>query len=188
MQLTAALKDNDHLRQLLAWRQSGPQAAWNLKLARVVGQDPANWWHTIQIDLGSRDGIVPNVPVIVQEGFVGRISTVGLTTSQVLLVGNPNCKVSATVFSDKTSELGVITGGSGPLDNSLVTLSYLSSTSNLKPGQIVKTSGESSLTRGGIVIGQVVENAHLVEMGYSEVRVKLAANLSSLEEVWVMMP
>ncbi len=188
MQLTAALRENEHLRQLLAWRQSGPQAAWNLKLARVVGQDPANWWHTIQIDLGSRDGILPNVPVLVPEGFVGRVSTVGLTTSQVLLIGNPNCKVSATVFSDKTSELGVITGGGSPLDNSLVTLSYLSSPGNLKPGQLVKTSGESSLTRGGIVIGQIVENAHMVEMGYAEVRVKLAANLSSLEEVWVLMP
>ena len=188
MQLTAALRENDHLRQLLAWRQSGPQAAWNVKLARVVGQDPANWWHTAQIDLGSRDGMQVNLAVIVPEGFVGRISSVGLTTSQVLLIGNPNCKVSAMAWSDRTGELGVITGGASPTDNSLVTLSYLASSSNLKPGQIVKTSGESTLTRGGIVIGQVAENPHQAEMGYSEVRVKLAANLNSLEEVWVMLP
>jgi len=74
------------------------------------------------------------------------------------------------------------------MDNSLVTLSFLSSSSNLKPGQIVKTSGESGLTRGGITIGQIAENVHQVEIGYGEVRVKLAANLNSLEEVWVLMP
>jgi rod shape-determining protein MreC len=188
MQLTAALRENEHLRQLLAWRQTGQQSAWNVKLARVVGQDPANWWHTAQIDLGSRDGMQVNFAVVTPEGFVGRISSVGLTTSQVLLIGNPNCKVSALVLSDKTSELGVITGGASPTDNSLVTLSYLASSSNLKPGQTVKTSGEGGLTRGGIVIGQVVENPHQVDIGYSEVRVKLAANLNSLEEVWVMLP
>jgi len=141
MQLDAALRENNHLRQLLAWRQSGPQSGWNLKLARVVGQDPANWWHTIQIDLGSRDGMQTNLAVVVPEGFVGRISTVGLTTSQVVLIGNANCKVAVVAGTDKAGEHGVITGGASPMDNSLVTLSFLSSSSNLKPGQIVKTSG-----------------------------------------------
>lgn len=188
MQAEAVFRENEHLRQLLSWRQRTPQSLWNLKLARVVGQDPANWWHTIQIDLGSRDGMQTNLTVLVPEGFVGRISSVGLTTSQVALIGNPNCKVSAIIASDKTGELGVITGGSGPLDSSLVTLSYLSNTNNLKPGQIVRTSGEGGLTRGGIVIGQVAENAKIVELGYAEVRVKLSANLNSLEEVWVLMP
>jgi rod shape-determining protein MreC len=188
MQAEAALRDNEHLRQLLNWRQRTPQALWNLKLARVVGQDPANWWHTIQIDLGSRDGMQTNLPVLAPEGLVGRISAVGLTTSQVILIGNPNCKVAAIVASDKAGEMGVVTGGASPLDNSLVTLSYLSNTGNVKPGQIVRTSGQGGLTRGGIVIGQIAEEAHQVEIGYAEVRVKLAANLSSLEEVWVLMP
>jgi rod shape-determining protein MreC len=189
MQAEAVFRENERLRQLVNWSKSSPQSLWNPRLAHVVGQDPANWWHTIQIDLGSRDGMQPNLPVVVAEGFVGRISTVGLTTSQVVLIGDPNCKVSASVaLSDRTSELGVITGGASPVDNSLVTLSYLSSATSVKPGQIVRTSGESSLTRKGIVIGQIAESAHEVEIGYAEVRVKLAANLNSLEEVWVLMP
>lgn len=188
MQQDALLRENEHLHQLLNWRQSPPQSLWNLKLARVVGQDPANWWHTIQLDLGSRDGMQTNLTVLVPEGLAGRITAVGLTTSQVTLIGNPNCKVAALVESGKAPEHGIIIGGTGPLDTSLVTLSYLSSSSSLKPGQIVKTSGEGGLTRGGVVIGQVVEEVHQVEIGYGEVRVKLAANLNSLEEVWVLMP
>jgi rod shape-determining protein MreC len=193
MQAEAVFRENEQLSQLLNWRRLPHQAQWNLKLARVVGHDPANWWHTIQIDLGSRDGMQTNLPVIVAEGaaagFVGRISAVGLTTSQVVLIGSPNCKVSASVAtSERTRELGVITGGAGAVDNSLITLSYLASTNNLKPGQIVSTSGESTLTPKGIIIGQVAEDARQLEIGYAEVRVKLAANLNSLEEVWVLMP
>jgi cell shape-determining protein MreC len=30
------------------------QLPWRLKLANVVMRDPANWWRTVQIDLGSR--------------------------------------------------------------------------------------------------------------------------------------
>jgi rod shape-determining protein MreC len=191
MQAEAASRENERLRQLLNWRQHAPQSLWNLKLARVVGQDPANWWQTIQIDLGSRDGMQTNLPVIVPDGFVGRISAVGLTSSEVLLIGNPNCKVAAKILSDRTDkpgELGVITGGARPLGNSLVTLSYLAGTNNIKPGQFVATSGESTLTRAGIAIGQVAEQAQMTELGYAEVRVKLAVNLNSLEEVWVLLP
>lgn len=187
MQAEALLRENERLRRQLNWRQEAPQSLWNLKLARIVGHDPANWWHTLRIDLGSRDGIRTNMSVIVPEGFVGRVSAVGLTTSQVMLIGNQNCKVSAVVEAGKTPELGVITGGAGPIDNSLVTLSYLASPGNLKPGQTVRSSGDGGLTRGGIVIGQIAESPRQVDIGYSEVRVKLAVNLSSLEEVWVLM-
>lgn len=187
MQAEAVFRENERLRQLLNWRQEPPQSLWNLKLARVVGHDPANWWHTVQIDLGSRDGIQTNLSVIVPEGFAGKISSVGLTTSQVTLVGDPNCKVAAAVDYGKNPEFGVVTGGAGPINDSLVMLSYLSGTNNIKPGQIVRTSGQGGLFRAGIVIGQVAEQASLAEIGYAEVRVKLAVNLNSLEEVWVLM-
>jgi len=191
MQSQAIFHENERLRQALNWRQSQPQSLWNLKFARVVGQDPANWWSTLQIDLGTRDGMVPNLPVIVPDGFVGRILSVGLTTSQVILVGNPNCKVAAKVEygrNNEHGEFGIVTGGARPTDNSLVTLSFLSGASNLKPGQIVRTSGQGGITREGIVIGQIAEEPHKMELGYSEVRVKLSVNLGAIEEVWVMMP
>src|SRR5580704_1748660 len=187
MQAEGVFRENERLRQLLNWRQEPQHSLWNLKLARVVGHDPANWWHAVQIDLGSRDGVRTNMTVLVPEGFVGRIATVGLTRSEVMLIGNPNCKVSAAVEAGRIPELGVITGGAGPIDESLVTLSYLASPGNLKAGETVRTSGDGGLTPANIVIGQVAEQARLTEIGYAEVRVKLAVNLDSLEEVWVLL-
>ncbi len=176
------LRENEQLRQLFAWQRQSP---WNLKLASVTLHDPANWWQTIQIDKGSRDGIQPDLAVLTPAGLVGRVSAVSLTSSRVTLIGSPNCRVAA-MFG--RAEDGVITGGAGPLDNTLVTMMHFSGTGDIKPGQPVVTSGKGGIFPKGIVIGQIAEDSRQVELGYSEVRVKLAVNLNALDLVFVKMP
>src|SRR5882672_616915 len=73
-------RENDRLRKLFEWQQ---QKRWKLKLAKVILREPSNWWRTVQIDLGSRDGVSNTLPVLTTNGLVGRISAVNLTTSQV---------------------------------------------------------------------------------------------------------
>ena len=183
IQADEALRENHRLYQLLGWQR---QTSWKLKLARVILRDPANWWRTVQIDAGSRDGVRVNLPVLTTDGLAGRISAVSLTQSQVVLLGDPNCRVSALV-ENAQRDAGVI-GPAGPLDKTLVTLSYLSGTAELKPGQPVVTSGLGGIFPKGIPIGKIV-GVHPVEIGlYHEARVQLAANLGALEEVWVLMP
>jgi len=104
----------------------------------------------------------------------------------VVLIGDSNCKVAALV-ENETRDTGVV-GADGPLDTALVKLSHLSRMANLKPGQNVVTSGLGGLFPPGIPIGKIVDS-RLVEYGlYTEARVKLAADLGALEEVWVLMP
>ena len=183
MQTSATMRENNQLRSAIGWQKQTP---WKLKLANVVLRDPANWWRTAQIDLGSRDGLRENLPVLTNDGLIGRVSSVGLTRSQIILIGDPNCRVSARV-ENPTHDIGVL-GAGGPLDDSLVGLSYLSSGANLKSGQLVVTSGEGGIFPAGIPIGQIVD-AQQVEFGlYTEARVKLNANLGALEEVWVLFP
>jgi rod shape-determining protein MreC len=182
-QAAAMARENDQLHALFGWQQQTP---WKLKLANVVMHDPANWWRTVQIDLGSRDGVRENLPVLTADGLVGRVSSVGYTRAQVVLIGDLNCKMSAVV-ENPAHDMGVISPG-GPLDNSFVELSYLSGNANLKAGQNVITSGLGGVFPKGIPIGQIVD-ARPVEFGlYTEARVKLAVNLGSLEQVWVLFP
>jgi rod shape-determining protein MreC len=175
-------RENEQIRALIGWQQQQP---WKLKLANVVLRDPANWWRTVQIDLGKRDGVTTNMPVLTSDGLVGRISSVGYTRSQVVLIEDPSCRVSARVVNP-ARDMGVISPG-GPLENSLVNLTYLYGSAILKPGQQVITSGEGGIFPAGIPIGQIMDSRQ-AEFGlYTEARVKLSANLGALDQVLVLL-
>jgi len=183
IQAAETASENDRLRQLVGWQKQSP---WKLKLARVLSHDPANWWRTVQIDLGSRDGLRENLPVLTPDGLVGRISEVSLMRSKVVLIGDANCKVPAVV-ENAGRDKGMIVS-SGPFDGSFVNLTYLANNADLKPGQRVVTSDLSAIYPKGIPIG-IIADVRLVESGlYYEAEVKLTAKLSSLDEVWVLFP
>lgn len=175
-------RENAELRQQFGWQQKIP---WKLKLANVILRDPANWWRTVQIDRGSLDGMRVNLPVMTTDGLVGRISSVGPTQSQVVLLGDPNCKIAALV-ENETRDQGVL-GVSGLFDGSLLDLSYLNRNSIIKPGQNVVTSGEGGIFPKDIPVGKIVDSRPIEYGLYIQARIKLAANLGSLEEVWVLL-
>jgi rod shape-determining protein MreC len=185
VQADAVFRENDRLRNLLGWQQQSP---WkdHLRLAGVIARDPANWWQIVQIDLGSRDGLRTDLPVLSPKGeLVGRVSSVSLTRSEVMLIGDANCRISARI--ENSGETGIIIGGASTVDHTLVTLSYLSGGGNLKPGQAVLTSG-MGIFPGGIRVGQLAEEPHMTEQGFAEVTLKVWADPGALDEVWVLMP
>jgi rod shape-determining protein MreC len=181
LQANQFAQENARLSQQVGWQAKMP---WRMKAARVVLRDPANWWSTVQIDVGSQQGIQPNMPVMAIDGLVGRITAVGLTRSQVVLIGDPNCRVAAYV-ENEARDNGV-TGDSSPLERELVELNYLGRNAVIKPGHRVLTSNMGGNYPSGIPVGVIVD-ARQVDYGLStEARVKLFAKLGSLEEVWVI--
>jgi rod shape-determining protein MreC len=177
-----AVQENEKLRKLFGWQQRHPL---KIKLGRVVLTEPANWWRTVQIDLGTRDGVSNNLPILSSEGYlVGKIGQATFARSQVLLLGDPNCKVAARI--DPGGEMGII-GASGPLETGFVEMAFIRN-ANLKPGQNVRTSGKGGIFPENVPIGQIVD-VRPIESGLSSVaRVKLAANISALDGVWVRFP
>jgi rod shape-determining protein MreC len=178
-------RQNDQLRAALIWQKT---AAWRPKLANVIVRDPANWWRTLQIDLGSRAGVVTNLPVVSPEGLIGRVDQVGLNYARVVLIGDPNCRVAAVVENKERDEGVIVASSTSVPDESIVQLTYLPRQSRIEPGQRVVTSGLSGVYPKGIPIGYVIDT-HTVGFDlYLEARVKLAANLRHLEHVWVLFP
>jgi rod shape-determining protein MreC len=178
-------RENERLLRLVGRPQLS--SAWKLKLARVVARDPANWWRTVQIDLGTRDGVTNNLAVLTPEGLVGRVLSAGLTRSQVILVGSPDCPVAALVKENREEGL-ISTGRGAPLDSAYVVMDSFSNTENFQPGLTVVTSGKGGVFQPGIIVGTIAD-VRAVDYGlYKRAQVKLAARLGALEEVWVMMP
>ncbi|MDH7501946.1 MAG: rod shape-determining protein MreC [Verrucomicrobiota bacterium] len=184
MQGEEALRENERLRQLLGWQKQSP---WNIKLARVIARDTAAWWRTLRIDLGTRDGLRPGLPVLVREGLIGKTGDVALTTSEVILIGDPNCRVAVLVR--ETGEMGVLLGMSeGVFDHRLVDLSHLPRNSSVKPGQTVYTSGLGGVFPAGLPVGTIVDSRSVGYGLYTEARVRLAADTSKTREVAVLFP
>jgi len=178
-------RENDRLSRLFGRQQQ--LANWKLKFARVVARDPANSWRTVQIDLGTRDGVTNNLAVLTPEGLVGRVLSAGFTRSQVILVGSPDCPVAALVKENR--EEGMISTGRGaPLDSAYVVMDSFGNTENFQPGFTVLTSGKGGIFPAGIVVGTIADVSSVDYGLYKRAQVKLAARLGALEEVWVRLP
>ncbi len=192
-QAQEAARENDRLRKQAGFPARAP---WKLKPARVIARDPSNWWRTVFIDAGSKDGVRVDMPVITPDGLAGRVAMVGDTRSQVVLLGDQNCRAAARV--SETAENGIIMPYAA--DPAIVTLTYLSRGSpvktgqaivtsglELKPGNQVLTSGLGGVFPGGIRIGEIVDVRSASFGLYQEARVKLAVNLNALDQVWVVV-
>ena len=175
--------ENARLRQALGWQR---KAGAHYRLARVVANDPANWWRSAQIDLGSRDGLRADLAVRTLEGLVGRVSEVGFDRSQILLLGDPYCRFSALV-QETGDRTGIISPGATAASQQSVVLT-LPNNDQLRLGQRVVTSGLGGVFPAGILVGHITD-IRPAEYGlYTEAQVKLAVNLNRLDEVWVIVP
>lgn len=178
-------RENDRLRQYIGWKK---QVAAPMKLGRVIAHDPANWWRSVQIDLGARDGILAGLPARTMEGLVGRVQSVSETHSQVVLLGDPNVRVSALVGTTNRESGIIMTSSTSPQEDNMVDLAYLPGSSSVSPGLTVTTLGDGGVFPPGIPIGRIVDKRSKDNGLTSEARVQLFANLAALEEVWVIMP
>ena len=181
-------RENEQLHQML---KIPPQKPWRLRMGRVIAREPSTWWRSVWIDLGSRDGVRANCAVLTADGLVGKVQIAGETRSQVLLLGDPGLRVSVNVLAatGAVNQSGILmSSSSGPRENNLVDLEYLSGANAAHPGDRVVTSGVGEVFTNGIPVGQVVDLAPRDNGLSVEGRVRLFANMGALEEVWVILP
>jgi rod shape-determining protein MreC len=178
------LRDVEHevnrLRHALNYRE---RSVFKLIPAEVVTRDSSTWWRTVTINRGKQDAVESDMPVVTDEGLIGKITTVSNNISIVLLVSDENCKVAASV--EGTREQGIVSGerlttGLTPL----LDLNFLSKQADLKPGQKVYTSGVGGVFPSGLLIG-VVKSFRLRELD-GQAQLAPAVDLSHLEDVFVV--
>lgn len=180
----AAARDSDRFRAMAGY---APRSPWKLKPARVIGRDPANWWRGVHLDVGARDGVATNFPVLTPEGLVGKVAEVGSRTCRVVLVGDPNCPVAAALADSGST--GIVRGVSGgDIEGAIVDLSFLPRSAVVRPGMRVVTSGQGGVFPSGIQVGEVIDSRAVGEGVYLDARVRLSVNLGALDHVWIKLP
>jgi rod shape-determining protein MreC len=179
-----ALRDVEHevnrLRHALNYRE---RSVFKLVPAEVITRDSSTWWRTVTINRGKEDGLQEDMPVVTDEGLVGKTTTISTNISVVLLVTDENCKVAASVEGSR--EQGIVSGervaaGITPLLN----LNFLSKQADLKAGQKIFTSGVGGVFPAGIPIG-VVKSFRLRELD-GQADVTPAVDMTHLEDVFVV--
>src|SRR5207244_11219475 len=107
--------------------------------AEIVTRDASTWWHTVTINRGKEDHIETDMPVVTDEGLVGKTTTVSNTISVVLLVTDENCKVASSV--EGTGEQGLVWGDRASCGlTALLGVNYLTTQANLESGEEASTA------------------------------------------------
>jgi len=123
------------------------------------------------------------MPVVTDEGLVGKTTTVSANISVVLLVSDENCKIATSV--EGTREQGIVSGERVTAGlNPLLDLNFLSKQADLKPGQKVYTSGMGGVFPSGLLVG-VVKSFRVRELD-GQAQLAPAVDLSHLEDVFVV--
>ncbi|MFL6528110.1 MAG: rod shape-determining protein MreC [Chthoniobacterales bacterium] len=180
-----ALRDVEHevnrLRHALDYRE---RAVFRLVPAEIVARDASSWWRTVTINRGKHDHIDADMPVVTDEGLVGKTTTVSDDVAVVLLISDENCRVAASV--ENSREQGIVVGERvvGSITPQL-NLNFLSKQANLQPGQKVFTSGVGGVFPAQLLIG-AVQNFHVRELD-GQARVAPAVDLAHLEDVFVVI-
>jgi rod shape-determining protein MreC len=188
--LTDKATENARLREMLGFRAASP---YRLRACRVVSREPSSWWDTVQVNVGWADDpdLAKDQPVVSPRGVVGKTGTVSRYVTDVILMVNQNCSISANV--EGTHDQGIVKGqGNFEEGKPRVMVDYLPKNSLVAPGQFVITSGLGPNFPAGLRLGTVIEvpplNNEYPTFGlYREAVIEPTADLNQLDELFVVL-
>ncbi len=173
----AAEGENRRFRALLSLGEDLP---YTTLAARVVGEGPSQWFKSLVIDRGSRDGVLPGFPVVTPGGVVGRVLEVSGHYSLVVPIADPNHAVDGRI--ERTRARGVV-AGSGEAGCRFL---YVTRKEDIRVGDTVVTTGLDRLFPPGLPLGRVTHVSMMGESMFQEIAVTPWVDFDKVEEVVVI--
>ena len=145
-----AVSENEFYKNYLDIQDANP--SFKFTAATLISRDKEDPYKGFIINKGSVNGVSAHDPVITDEGLVGYIGEVGLTTSKVVTV--LSAELTAGALDNRTSDSGVLSGSAELASEGLTKFYNLSRSCNIAVGDYVVTSGEGIFPKG-LLIGTV---------------------------------
>lgn len=123
--------------------------------ATVIGREATNYRTVYTISKGTLHGIKVNMPIITEDGLVGRITEVGATWSKVVPITETASAVGG--YIERSGVLGVVEGTYELRDDGLCRMVYIEPDSDIRVGDKVISSGAGEVYPRGLLIGRVTE-------------------------------
>jgi rod shape-determining protein MreC len=182
--------ENARLREMLGFREASP---YKLRACRVITREPSNWWTSVQVNVGWQDepALAKDQPVISPRGVVGKTGSVSRYVTDVILLVDVNCSISASI--EGLRDQGIVQGQGDVEEGSpKVQIKYLPKDSQVAVGQFVVTSGLGPYFPAGLRLGIVasvppVKKQYPTFGLYREAYIEPTADLNNLDELFIVL-
>jgi rod shape-determining protein MreC len=159
MAVSSLESENDRLRQLIGL---GARVRWGFVPAEAIHGRGVRDVTTMTLTAGSNAGVRRLSPVISPEGVVGTVSNVDPTMSEAMIWTHPDFRVSA--MSEDGSAFGIVQAHAPSATTGyLMEMRGIPFRSQLKPGQLIVSSGLGGVWPRGIPIGTVLSEISTAE-------------------------
>ena len=179
IQLQQQLTDTQVLAALVDFSQTSPESVY--KAASVIGRDPSPFLHYIIINSGSNDGLRRGMPVVTNQGLIGRVDAVIANAARVQLIIDPNSAVNIRLQNADTDAIliGSVTGD--------LALEMISQDVDVQEGDVVLTSGLGGNYPPDLLVGQLFNLRKRDYELFQQASVQSTVDFSRLEIVLVIM-
>lgn len=176
-QLTA---ENQRLRVLLALRDAVHVRSM---AAQILYEASDPFSRKVVIDRGSQHGIQPGSPVVNEAGVLGQVSRVYLLTSEVILLVDRDASIP--VLNPRTGHRSAAFGG---LEGGLMELRFVAANDDVRPGDLLTTSGVDGVYPQGLAVGRVVKVDRRGDAGFARITLAPVAVPDAVRHVLVLEP
>ncbi|MCL2058332.1 MAG: rod shape-determining protein MreC [Oscillospiraceae bacterium] len=185
-------------RELLAYREKlvmyqdalnlkGRFSDYSLIGGNVITRDVGNWFDVFKIDIGSRAGVAKDLPVVTSNmALIGRTISVSVSTSKVITLIDEECVVSGWIAGHEGGAV-VVRGDLTLKEQGYCRIDLFSDELEVKPGDIVETSGIGGIFPRGIEIGTVLT---VMQTGNGLMRYAVVdpfADIKRIDEVFILV-
>jgi rod shape-determining protein MreC len=148
IELQQQVTETQILSALVDFSRANPENTY--RAAAVIGRDPSPFLHYIIINRGSNDGIRRGMPVVTNQGLIGRVDAVISNGSRVMLITDPASQVNVRLQNSKIEAMlsGSVTGN--------LSLDMVSQDVTIESGDVVLTSGLGGGYPPDLLVGQVL--------------------------------
>ena len=178
VRLREAEIENVNLRAQLNFKQANP--SFKLLSAQVIGRDPSNLAGYLIIDRGREEGVAVGMPVLTDRGLVGRVTETAPHSSKILVITDPSSSVNALIQESRAT--GVVQGS---VVQGLV-MRYIQQTEEVKPGDLVLTSGLGGNFPTRLIVGQVTSVVKKDVELFQQAQIRPSVDFGRLEMVMVL--
>ncbi len=161
--------------------EAGAHSNMNPLTATVIGHDTGNYFTTLDLNRGARDGVQDYMAVVSEGGLVGYTYNVTVSTCKVATVIDSDTTIPALMES--TRDQGSVKGTYGVNGEASCRMYYLPENHLPRTGDTVVTSGVGMPFPKGIPIGTVRESTRGMEDNKQFVVIEPIVDFQHLEYV-----